>query len=95
MMRLIAFAFCLALLAAAGVSVVVTHGETWPLTIVPAILVAGLLCERYLYKPIRSDVPGAGWERTAERFVDPGSGRTVVVFHNPRTGERRYVADGP
>lgn len=62
-----------------------------PLAIIGAILTLALLCERYVYKPICSEPPGPGWEETAERFVDPRSGRNVTVFFNPRTGKRCYV----
>ena len=31
-----------------------------------------------------------GFERTEERFVDPTTGVTQVVWFNPQTGERRY-----
>ena len=56
------------------------------------ILLLALIGERYVYKPIREDVPGPEWQRTTERFTDPGSGRDVVVYFHPRTGERRYIA---
>ena len=77
------------------VSTVVCATVGWPtipLAIMAALLVAGLLFERYIYKPIRSDAPGAGWDRTQEQFADPRSGRNVAVYYNKRTGERRYVA---
>jgi hypothetical protein len=67
--------------------------HTLPLAIFPGILLFGLLFERFIYKPIRHDKPGAGWDRTTERFADPRSGQSVVVYYNPRTGERRYVAE--
>jgi hypothetical protein len=67
--------------------------HTMPFVIAPAILLFGLLFERYIYKPICPDIPGPGWERTQERFSDPRFGRTVVVYYNKRTGERRYVAE--
>jgi hypothetical protein len=67
--------------------------HTLPFAIAPGILLFGLLCERYIYKPIRPEPPGPGWDRTPEKFADPRSGQTVVVYYNPRTGERRYVAD--
>ena len=59
-----------------------------------AILVAGILYERYAYKKI-VDVPptGKGWTRTNERFVDDKSGRTITVYVKPITGERAYVAE--
>lgn len=59
-----------------------------------AILVFGILYERYRYKAIVEKAPeGKGWTRTAERFVDEKSGRTVTVFVKPLTGERAYVAE--
>jgi hypothetical protein len=35
--------------------------------------------------------PGPDWRFTGERFLDPGSGETLEVWHCPRTGERAYV----
>jgi len=37
---------------------------------------------------------GSGWETTAERFVDPTSGKLVEVRYNPQSGERAYVDAG-
>jgi hypothetical protein len=65
---------------------------TLPFAVIPGIVLLGLLVERFAYKPIRTDIPGPGWERTAEQFTDPKSGRAVVVWYNPTSGERRYVA---
>jgi hypothetical protein len=67
--------------------------HTLPFAIAPALLLLGLLLERYIYKPIRLEPPGPGWDRTAEKFADPRTGQTVIVYYNPRTGERRYVAE--
>jgi hypothetical protein len=64
-----------------------------PLAMAGAILTLALLFERYVYKPIRSERPGTGWEQTAERFIDPQSGQSVTVYFNSRTGERRYVGE--
>jgi hypothetical protein len=64
-----------------------------PLALPGAILTLALLFERYIYKPIRPERPGAGWEQTAERFIDPRSGQSVRVYFNSRTGERRYVGE--
>ena len=58
-----------------------------------AILIGGVLIERWRYRPLTADRPGPDWQATPERFVDPESGRRVTVFFNPATGERRYVAD--
>lgn len=58
------------------------------------ILVFGIVYERYAYKTIVDKVPaGTGWTRTAERFIDDKSGRTVTVYVKPFTGERAYVAE--
>ena len=35
-----------------------------------------------------------GWRPTAERFLDEDTDHALVVWFNPSTGERRYVADG-
>jgi hypothetical protein len=64
-----------------------------PVVVVGGLIVIGLLIERVFYKPLHTEAPGPGWDRTGERFVDPGTGRHVVVYFNPRTGERRYVAE--
>ncbi len=36
--------------------------------------------------------PRFGW--TDEVFADPTTGRRMRVYHDPRTGERRYRAEG-
>lgn len=56
-------------------------------------LLVGTLYERIRYKPLAGRAPGPGWERTAERFVDPQSGQPVTVYADPATGERRYVQE--
>jgi len=65
-----------------------------PPAAIGALLVLGVLVERYIYKPIEEATPGLGWDKTAERFTDPRSGKDVTVYFNPRTGQRRYVAEG-
>jgi len=57
--------------------------------------IVGTLLERIVYKPLLREKPGAGWVKTAERFIDPDTGQPVDVFYNPSTGERQYVADEP
>ena len=53
------------------------------------LIVGGILFERYQYRP---NVSRQGpWQRTGERFRDPGTGELVEVFYNPETGERDYV----
>jgi hypothetical protein len=56
------------------------------------LIVLGTLFERWRYRPDDSR-PGAGWEPTGERFEDPETGKTLQVFYDPRSGERRYVSD--
>ncbi len=59
-----------------------------------AILVFGIVYERTAYKKILDRIPdGKGWTRTNERFVDPGTGKTVTVYVKSFTGERAYVAE--
>ena len=57
-----------------------------------AILLVGLLIERWRYKPLAGRSPGPDWQRTDERFVDPETGKLVTVYFHPATGERRYIA---
>lgn len=57
-----------------------------------ALILLGTLFERWHYRP-NSTQPGAGWEPTGERFEDPQTGKTMRVFYDPRSGERRYVSD--
>jgi hypothetical protein len=59
--------------------------------VIGAVLILSTLFERIVYKPTDTRAPGAGWERTEERFVDPTSGKQLTVFVKPATGERRYV----
>jgi hypothetical protein len=55
------------------------------------ILIGAVAFERWRYQRLASRAPGRGFLATAERFVDPETGRPVTVYHNPETGERRYV----
>jgi hypothetical protein len=59
-----------------------------------AVLVFGIVYERYVYKTIVDKAPaGDGWVRTAERFLDQKTGKLVTVYMKPVTGERAYVAE--
>lgn len=60
---------------------------------VGGLLVIALACERVRYKSLEPARPGPGWERTAERFVDDESGKTVTVYVFRETGERLYVEE--
>ena len=55
------------------------------------LLFIGLALERWRYKPLTDSSPGPGFSITDERFVDPETGKTVTVYFNATTGERRYV----
>lgn len=57
------------------------------------VIVIGTLFEQIVYKHAASSAPGPGWVRTAERFVDPTTGKTLTVYEQPGTGERTYVED--
>ncbi len=57
-----------------------------------AVLLVGLLIERWRYKEVAGRPPGPDWQRTDERFVDPETGKLVTVYFHPATGERRYIA---
>ena len=59
---------------------------------VGGLILLGTLFERWRYRPNGSR-PGAGWEPTGQRFQDPQSGKTLRVFYDARSGERRYVSD--
>ncbi|WP_353228689.1 hypothetical protein [Novosphingobium sp.] len=63
-------------------------------TIATGLLLIGVVFERYRYQRLLDRAPGAGWQATEERFIDPETGKTVTVFFNAATGERRYVAGG-
>ena len=56
-----------------------------------ALLTAGLVFERWQYRRPQTQAPGAGWQATGERFVDPASGELTEVWFEARSGERRYV----
>jgi hypothetical protein len=56
------------------------------------LILLGTLFERWRYRP-NDARPAAGWEPTGERFEDPQTGKTVEVFYDPRSGERRYVSE--
>lgn len=57
-----------------------------------AVIVLGLVVERWRYKPLGLRPPGPDWQDTGERFVDPETGKTVAVYFHPGSGERRYIA---
>ena len=58
-----------------------------------ALVLIGTLFERVIYKRIDPSRPGAGWQRTSERFIDDATGKPVTVYIEPTTGERQYVQE--
>lgn len=94
MLRNVLMLIALAALAIGAVCLVLgANSPGYTLLIWGAILFAAVVYERYRYKPLAPGVPGPGWERTSERFVDAESGRTVTVYVQPKTGERQYVEE--
>jgi membrane protein implicated in regulation of membrane protease activity len=93
MLRLVLFAIGVGMLIAASANVL----PGWPtiqLAVFGAVLTLALLFERSVYKPIRPEPPGRGWEQTSERFIEPQSGQKVTVYFNPHAGARQYIGDG-
>ena len=82
-----------AVMLAAALGGALAGWHTLPLGLAGAALMLALLFERSAYKPTARRPPGPGWEETGERFAAPVTGRTVSVWFNPRTGERRYVEE--
>lgn len=85
--------FSLALLAAGVAMWAAGLINAWMCVVWGALIFFGLAFERVFYKPIAPVRPGAGWVRTAERFVDDQSGKPVTVYLEPQTGERMYVEE--
>ena len=81
----------------------------WPI-IVGGVLLLAVALERHRYRSEQADRageppgPGGGesldapmeprFRRTGELFEDPSSRRTMRVWLDPETGERRYRAEG-
>lgn len=68
------------------------HRDATPFALWGCLIAAAVLVERWRYRS-RATPPGGDWQQTEERVVDPESGRTMRVFYNPGTGERRYEHD--
>jgi hypothetical protein len=98
----------MALAGLAAASVGGGLGALW-LTVMGVVLVVAVFVERQRYRSEAADQPfepigpGGGepigaldprFRPTDELFVDPTTERTMRVHVDPRTGERRYVAEG-
>jgi hypothetical protein len=93
MLRKVVLALALILLAVGVVAVATGAVGAWVCIIWGGIVAAGIVYERFRYKPLHSGAPGPGWVKTNERFVDDETGKTVSVYVEPKTGERTYVQD--
>jgi hypothetical protein len=80
---------------ACGIALIVTTGIPPSIVFIcwGAMLVLGIMFERFRYKPVEVGAPGAGWERTTERFIDDETGKPVTVYIQPQSGERKYVQE--
>jgi hypothetical protein len=58
-----------------------------------AAVLVGTLYERVRYKALLARPPGGNFQKTAERFLDPESGKPVTVYTDPASGERLYVQE--
>lgn len=56
-----------------------------------AVVVLGVIFERWRYQNKNASGGGGNWQPTGERFVDPESGRDVEVLYDAQSGERRYA----
>ncbi|HUI58722.1 MAG TPA: hypothetical protein VLX90_00785 [Steroidobacteraceae bacterium] len=66
------------------------RGPGLPLLGSGIVIILGVLFERWRYQ--KRSPPGARWQPTGERFIDPTSGQSVEVLYDPRSGERRYTS---
>jgi hypothetical protein len=86
------------LLAGAGVLGITLGGGSGMLSplVFGVLLLIGTVFEPH-YKRNLPSPPQDGFTPTGERFQDPTEGKTVEVWYNKTTGERRYVsaASGP
>ncbi|HKK01897.1 MAG TPA: hypothetical protein VJ955_06975 [Desulfuromonadales bacterium] len=57
------------------------------------IVLIAVLCERWRYRK-NEHRDFRQWQPTGEKFEDPETGRTIEVFYDPVSGERRYAPQG-
>ncbi|HTV78630.1 MAG TPA: hypothetical protein VMF03_10250 [Steroidobacteraceae bacterium] len=60
------------------------------LLVIAALVFLGTAFESWRYRKGPAP-PGAQWQQTGERFVDPVSGEELEVQYDPVSGERRYL----
>lgn len=87
-----------AALLVGGVVVLVVHGP-WgagiEALVFGGLLLAGTWFERLRYGESAPPAADSDWQRTDETFIDPASGRPMVVYEHRHSGKRRYVPIGP
>ena len=94
MLRLVVVGLgCVAVAGGALLVLTGTRGSGIYLICVGAAVILGTVFERWRYRNA-APPPGARWERTGERFVDPTSGETMEVHYDRASGERRYLRQG-
>jgi hypothetical protein len=93
MLRKVVLALALILLAGGIWAFAVGAVGAWVCIVWGGIIAAAIAYEQFRYKPLQRSAPGAGWVKTNERFVDDETGKTVAVYIEPKTGERKYVED--
>lgn len=85
-------AFVVAIGLACIVGAAFLANQVWFVALELAIFGVLILIGTFFEGRYRARRPtGSSWQRTAERFVDPVSGKLVEVRYNPKTGERAYV----
>ena len=87
---LLIFSVTLALAGAAGVLGLFPGWQcSKPVMLWGIGLMIAVLGERWRYRQAEKST-GDNWQKTDERFIDPGSGQLTQVFFDPETGKRRY-----
>jgi len=77
-----------ALLVVALISALTGH-RGW-FFVIESVVAAGMIVfELSRYRATRS-ASEIGFQPTAERFIDPASGRMTTVYYDAKTGERDY-----
>lgn len=65
-----------------------------PVLLIMGVVAAVTALAEPIYGKANGRPTGSNWRATDERFIDPETSKTVTVWFDPATGERRYVADG-
>lgn len=81
-------------LVAAGILVLLVRhaaGAGVEAVVIGGLILIGTLFEKQRYGERGERPLGPDWVRSSETFIDPGSGRAMVVYEHSRTRERRYV----